>query len=235
MNIQSTVDYKKFKTILGNRKVKKAHVNRLKSAFEWNPDAAMWNPIIANEHMEVIDGQHRLVALAQLELPVYYRVIEGLRLKDVQALNSNTKPWTPNDYAEAYAETGNKNYANYLAFKKEFRFNHDITMRYVSLDSPVTGESFKDGKLKTPDMETSRKYGSMLTDIGKHIPHYNLRATALAFLRMVQNEKYDHARMMEKVALLGQSVERFTQLEDAVDALSKVYNNGIQKGRVVKF
>lgn len=235
MNIQRTSDYKKFNTILGNRRVKKAHVNKLKSAFEWNPEAASWVPIIVNENYEVIDGQHRLEALKQLELPVYYRVIEGLTIEDVQALNSNTKPWTPNDYAEAYAHIGNRNYRNYLDFKIEFGYNHDITMKYVALSYPVTGESFKNGLLKTQDMELSRKYGAMLAEIGKFIPHYKLRATALAFLRMAQNSKYDHKRMLEKVAALGHTVERFTQLEDAVDALSKVYNHGLEKNREIKF
>lgn len=234
-SIQTTNDYSMFKHIKGNRKVKRAHVNKLRSVFEAKPEVSEWVPIIVNEKFQVIDGQHRLEAIEELKFPVHYRVIPGLTLDDVKALNSNTRPWGPNDYAEAYAISGNQNYVDYLEFKANFKLNHDTVMSYVALGNPYTGESFRNGRFKSAGKQASWKYGKYLMDLGQYVPHYKFRATAVAFLRMAMNPKYDHKRMMENAKILGAQLERFTQMEEAVGALSKIYNRHLPVAQKVEF
>lgn len=233
--IHTTTDYGRFQYVKGNRSVKRAHVNKLRTIFGLRPEVAEWVPIIVNEKDEIIDGQHRFEACKALEFPVYYRVIPGLTLEDVQALNSNTKAWVPDDYANAYATNGNRHYANYIKFKKHFGLNHDTVMQYVALDNPVTGESFKHGRFKSGNQTLSWRYADQLMELGQYVTHYKFRATAIAFLRMCMHPLYDHSRMIEKAKLHGHAVERFTTHEEAILALSKVYNHGLPESKKMNF
>ena len=221
--IKNTRDYSLFKSITGNRDLNKSHVKRLLLIFGERPQKLQWVPILVNENHEVIDGQHRLEAAKKLEVPVYYRVIKGLTLEDCQALNSNSKMWTPNDYARAYCANGVDAYCKYLEFKQKWGLNHDVVMRYLALETPITSTSFKDGYLEVPSLTRSNKYAKWLEEIGVYVKHYKLRAIALAFLEFCQEDYYDHDRMMKCCEAIGVQNQKFTQSEEAKEFLAGIW------------
>ena len=69
--IERTKDYDIFKNVKYNRAVDKRHVERMKAALI-KENLLHLNPIIVNEKMEVIAGQHRLAAAKALNLEVFY-------------------------------------------------------------------------------------------------------------------------------------------------------------------
>jgi hypothetical protein len=69
--IQSTTDYSIFKFVSFNREKQKSHIENLKHIIQEN-NLLAFHPIIVNEKMEVIDGQHRLAAAQDLGLEIYY-------------------------------------------------------------------------------------------------------------------------------------------------------------------
>jgi hypothetical protein len=107
LNIEKTDEYSIFNTLTSNRVVNKKHVKVLKESLS---ETQIPVPIIVNEQMEVIDGQHRLQAIKELGLEVYYITIPGLGLPDVIRLNHDAKNWTLRDYIEAYVAEGKENY-----------------------------------------------------------------------------------------------------------------------------
>ncbi len=110
--IHVTRDYGMFKRMEGNREVTAKRATKIRKSIE--KVGLIPSPIIVNEHMEVIDGQGRLEAIRQLNLPVFYIIVPGLTLDDCVAMNVNTTPWTLMDYISSYAETGNENYCRLL-------------------------------------------------------------------------------------------------------------------------
>lgn len=90
--VKMTKDYMRFKRIKGNRKLYPGHVEYLRQVLLDKPDMLSYNPILVNERFEIIDGQHRLIAAEKAEVPVYYIMHKNLKLRDIQALNSGTKP-----------------------------------------------------------------------------------------------------------------------------------------------
>ena len=72
------------------------------------------SPIIVNENMTVIDGQHRLSACQQLGLPVEYIIKEGLDEDDIVRMNTVQRPWKLINYIEAYANEGKEEYVKLL-------------------------------------------------------------------------------------------------------------------------
>jgi ParB-like chromosome segregation protein Spo0J len=64
-----------FKHIKGNRIPNLKHVRRLVDSIK--KYGMKCNPILVNEQMEVIDGQHRLLAAKETNSFVYYIIING--------------------------------------------------------------------------------------------------------------------------------------------------------------
>lgn len=105
MEIFQTTDYDKFKIIVANREVDKAHVKRLAESIK-KKNLLFIRPLIVNEKMELIDGQHRLSACQLIKQPVYYIKAGGLTKNDIAVLNTAQKNWTRIDFINFYAIEG---------------------------------------------------------------------------------------------------------------------------------
>lgn len=224
MKIQSTQDYTLFKRISGNRTLSKPHVNRLLEAIKESPDTITYNPIIVNENMEVIDGQHRLKAIESLGLPVHYIKVNDIGLVTVQRLNSLSKSWSPMDYAKSFAENGVEEYKVYIDFKSEFKLNHDILMRYLSLEKPMTGAAFKQGKFVTPSPLLSHLYCQQLIEVAEYYPRATTRNAANGFYLVCNAEGYDHKRMLRQLEKFGNLFQEQAQANDFAREFERIYN-----------
>lgn len=118
--IQSTKNYAQFQLMKGNRSVDYNHVKRLKREMQMNPELLSANPILVNEHMFIIDGQHRRQAAQELGYPVYYIVMPGGTLDETRHLNVTQRRWQLLDFARSYADSGRQDYKIFLDFHKEF-------------------------------------------------------------------------------------------------------------------
>lgn len=106
--IYRTTNYSMFKKLIGNRDIDQRHKIELIKSIKEN--GYVMNPILVNERMEVVDGQHRLAALEELGLPVYYYIVPGLTAKECGDLNRGQKNWKSIDYINKNAALGNINY-----------------------------------------------------------------------------------------------------------------------------
>lgn len=225
--IKTTTDYTFFKWIKGNRHIKPAHVRNFKEAISTDATSIKYNPILVNEKQEIVDGQHRFEAIKELKLPVYYIQVDELDLKSAQLLNQLSKPWSPKDYAESYQELGNQNYAIYLEMKAIYGFNHDIMMRYLALDNPITGEMFRAGKFKVKNKAKSIDLCNKLQEIAEFYPRYATRSFALAFKQLWDNPKYDHERLKLKLRQKPNAIQDRGVPEEYMRDLERIYNHHI--------
>jgi len=123
---RTTKDYKSFKSLKGNRTVKESHVKKLEVSLN-RKNLNHLLPIIVNEKMEIIDGQHRKNALQNLWEKITYVMWHGLWLKDVEMLNSTSKNRALADYLEAFCEL---EMPEYLAVK-DFLIEYWISISVV--------------------------------------------------------------------------------------------------------
>lgn len=235
MQVKDTRDYNLFKSLPGNRVLRKPHVRRLQEAIKANASIAKYKPILVNQNYEIIDGQHRLQALKELGLPVYYVIAPGTGLKEVQDLNSISKVWTPVDYAESYSQIGYEPYTFYLAMREAFKLNHDVLLAYISLHENTSGEGFKDGSLTAPSQNQSWELASKLMQVGTFYPRYKVRGFALAFKKIAESDDYDHDRMMNKMKLRGDTIPPLSLREDFIKELERVYNYHESTNNKVRF
>src|SRR5690606_774965 len=81
--MNKTTDYSIFGEIESNREVDLRHVRKLMKAIE-KRNLLHLNPIIVDEQNRVIEGQHRLEAAKQLQVPIYYITDNTVNKSDIE-------------------------------------------------------------------------------------------------------------------------------------------------------
>lgn len=99
--IQRTNDYSIFKQVSFNRGKNKRHIESIKNII-LKENLLRLHPILVNEHMEVVDGQHRLEAAKELGLDVFY-IQDTISYEHILNSNLFQKKLTLEDVIKYYA------------------------------------------------------------------------------------------------------------------------------------
>lgn len=148
--IQKTYDYSIFKTVGFNREKSSKHIAGIKEILQ-KENLLHLHPILVNPKMEVIDGQHRLEAAKELNLPVFYIQSE---ISYDHILNSNLlqKKLSLNDVIKFYAcKDLIPDYLALREFIELLSINPKALLGLIfgTCSRPVT-EHIKSGKFKLP-------------------------------------------------------------------------------------
>jgi len=237
--IQATTNYSLFKELTGNRHTNQAHINKLKSEFSENTEAVKYTPILVNEKMEIIDGQHRKKALEELGLPVHYIMQEGLELKDAQKLNSMMKNWGPRDWAESYAKLGNPHYIQFVALMEDYKLPFNVLTKYASgYGTYPNTNMFRNGSFKIGDLKKARDQLDFLVSTGAYYSDYRRKGYGEALLIMLNNPKFDRERFTTALTsnYAKKKIQPFDTMPEYLKVLTLVYNHGlIEKNRIMFF
>ena len=148
--VYQTYDYEMFKIMVGNRTLvanKKLEEEIMKYG--------QIKTIIINKQNEVIDGQHRLQILRNLEMPVKFIIDKDAKINNVVSINSSSKTWTNTDYLNSYADRGFEDYK----WLKIIYENNDISLPLLICASnkkrkgtfSALRKSFLEGEFKIVD------------------------------------------------------------------------------------
>jgi hypothetical protein len=239
-----TSNYTQFKTLQDNREVNAVHVRRLVESFN---DMHLICPIIVNENLEVIDGQHRLQASIETGMPIYYIIVPGYGIKEVQRLNANQKNWTKTDFLEMYCAQGRKPYLEFKAFMDEFP-----DLSFQAVERILTGRNtgtrqgtmagkkvsmmdFQEGKLLIPNPGLSLKSARKVMDFKEFYDGFSRGSFVSAVLPLFKSKNYDHKEMLYKC---GKAPIKLTHCQNVVQyriLLEDIYNWKRQKENKVSF
>ena len=208
MKIYKTKNYAQFQSLLGNRVLGAGHINRLiKSINEQN--LLEYVPILVNEKMEVIDGQHRLTVAERLDIPIHYVQVRGFGLDQALILNANLRNWVMADYLESYISQGYEDYA----YAKKFSRKHGVTlsntvaMLGADWEEPIFRMSptqFREGLFEIVDKQKATEFVKFI----KRIAPFTLAE------RTEGDRDFIHA--LYKIHLSGEAT-----LEEVVESLEK--------------
>ena len=104
MHLKSTRSYSIFNSIIGNRNLDSKNLKRIKESIN---EIGLQMPILVNENNSIIDGQHRLQAAKELEIPITYIVSKDSCEQNIDQLQIS-KQWTSYDFCSRNALKGNK-------------------------------------------------------------------------------------------------------------------------------
>lgn len=227
--ILKTMEYGQFKFLTPNREQSRGHIETLKAAFQEIGNLTEVQPILVNEKMQIIDGQHRFTAAQELKQPIFYTIHPGLGITEARSMNILHRNWTVADYAQSYAASGDKNYQKYLALKEDYGFSHSIILGYVD---NVWGKSnvfkdFREGNFVIEDEDAVVERLEKLSEAVEKTPLMAKGYTAVAFLRLMQSEDYNHDIMLKKLEKYGHKLVKVDDMEVNLRQLEELYNHGV--------
>lgn len=233
--VYRTKNYNQFKRLDGNRSVPESRINKIMQSIQ--TVGYIQSPIVVNEKMEIIDGQGRVEALRMLELPIDYIMVKGIGIKECRAMNLNQSNWTVMDFIESYAEEGTDSYIFLLNLMKGYG-----KLGIVAVNNAITGlaapnnKAIREGKFvcTLQDYERAVKildYEKRFTGMVKKIEgRADYIYIAIGFC--YQSDCIDNERLFEK---LGEKYHHFkspSNVEQALDEISKIYNERFRGEKV---
>ena len=231
--VYRTNDLTIFKTLDGNRDVIQSHLKRLSKSMK---DRKLFSPIIVNEKMEVIDGQHRLMASKNNNVAIEYIIVNGYGLKEVQILNANSKNWNSDDYMNGYCDLKNQEYIKYKEFKDTYGFGHSECQALLSNQiSSHLQPVFNSGEFKIKDYKKAVDMAERITMISEFYNGYKRRSFVSAIISLMKKKDYEHAEFMHKLRMQPTALIDCVKSVDYVKLIEEIYNYKRRKDDRVRF
>ena len=222
--VYQTNDYSLFSKLEGNRNVNKAHKNRLQKSIE---EESLCVPIIVNERYEIIDGQTRFFCWEDLGLPVYYIIVEGYGLPQVQRLNSNVKNWKLSDYMDSYCDLGNGHYKKYKEFKFKYNLGDYESIAMLQGNQNGSGknfEKFRLGLFKVESWDRACEEAEQIIKIEKFYEGFKRRSFVFAMLHLINHDNFDLNQLLNKLKYQSSKLVDCTNKDQYLHLLQKIYN-----------
>ena len=227
--IKMTSDYDKFKFREDNRAtINQSHVNRLADSIKAR-NLLELRPISVNSDMEVIDGQHRLLAAKMLGVPVYYNQNHELTPSDIIIMNV-AQAWGQGDYLNYYCKN---HYPEYIKLKN-FMGEHGLSLK-IALNITVGGAremhiGFKEGKFKFKQeyFETYINTCWQTIDYIKRMNGFSAYTTSARFwgalLIVIRHENFDPVKWLENLSKMVGRVTAKASKEDYLKLFMEIHN-----------
>jgi hypothetical protein len=234
--IHYTTDYGRFKFLKGNRDINEGKVNKIKKVIQAGIDVLKYAPIIVNEAMEIIDGQHRFAVSREMKGNVYYVIHKEADLSIVPTINSNSSKWRNIDFLNSYADLKKPAYLSLIKFMEEFSgIGLSTAIKIVhagTMEVSDAVESFRDGVLSNDHIELAHKVATLLNDFRPHMENPFSSRMFRVMLQLMDNGKYDHALMLKKLQDSGRRIENLTSPKTIIQDMESVINHRM-KERVI--
>ena len=224
-HVYSTNNYSKFRLVYGNRELLRRKVIKLREAIKIENKILSY-PIVVNSNFQILDGQHRFVALAELGLPVCYIVDDTFKVKTIPKINTAQDKWKSNDYLSAYCTLGYKDYEVFRNFMKTYDTNFTVTL--VLFHGKFTGGLYRDfaeGKFTAKHLNRAVKWMDMVQDFKEYIQDIHKdRHFIRAILDCFNHPKYEHERMLKKMKSRGALMTKSVNRLDYLRQIEAMYN-----------
>ena len=242
ISIHITRDYSIFKNQQGNRAVTNAGLTKVENKI-LKENLLKYHPILVNQDMEVIDGQHRLKVAKKHNFVISFIVIgDGANLSTTQSINTTGKAWTVKDFLNSYYELGEYNYCKFKKVLETYEFltvsqliricqNH--SRHYTST------ELFNNGELnidRLPKAEIVLKRMALYKKINNGF--FIKNSTFQQFMIMADRRGilFNDDRMVKRIVA---NIAMFSIMPTSSillsDILGKLYNHNLKAGNCLDF
>jgi hypothetical protein len=223
-----TADLSVFKFLKNNREILPFHVQKLMALISESNDLHL-HPVIVDEDMNVIDGQHRIMAAKALNLPVYYVVDYNYHPHKMISINTSQKEWTNEDYLKYYVTQGREDYIKFEELLKETGFTITNVLRWSTTSCRMfkTGSFiFKFGFNVINALDTVRQ---ILEKVHKLNPEMSKKLKWNKFFHSASKSFFsspnvDHERFLRKMDIALHYLAVYYSADDFCDMFLAMYN-----------
>lgn len=232
LKIHYTKDYDKFKILKSNRKVDPPHVIALKKSMS-DQNLSSDLPIIVNENMEILDGQHRFKANMELGLPIFYKISRIFDEKFVAIINSTSKPWKTEDYLHYYIQHGNEEYKNLAVFYEYYNIALTSAIGLLTGGTTQPGsttmDDFRHGDFKITHPTHAIRVINMIDSFAPFFPDYSHKTFMNAVSRLAFMKDYNHEHMLQKLETRSSRMLKQADVDGYIKQLNDLYNHNVRK------
>lgn len=230
--VYETQSYDDFKLLEENRDITPNHVLRLAENIK---EGYQMPPIIVNENMEVVDGQHRLQAFEMLKRPVHFIIQRDMKENTLQRANTDVVKWTTAQHVEYHVKQGNEDYIKLKEFKEYTEMPWAQSMRIL-------------GKSKDPSVHSVAKvlqYG--LFEVKHETDAYLFADEVILRMRMerptgkvvsaiknIYDAGVDTKRLVTAINVTEEEIQLLNTIPRIMQTLTKVYNKDLKRADSIK-
>lgn len=238
--IEKTKEYDLFIFREDNReKIDQAHVRRLIESIKAK-DLLHLRPIDVNDKMEIIDGQHRVLAAKYLGVEVYYKKEAQLDAADIVRMNIS-KAWTTGDYLNFYCHHQKDEYIKLKAFMKKNRLTLKVALNIAIGESKLSFSNFKAGAFEFNEGELESELGICWKTIEyiRKMNGYSAYTTSSRFwralLKLINHPDFDIDKWNGNVQKLVDHFAPKARTEDYIKMVQTIYNwKNLNKIRLIE-
>lgn len=177
-----TNDYSMFKFLLGNRVINRNNVYEKLTSIKANGYIKQ-QPILITTDFYIVDGQHRFNACKELNLPIYYRILDkhstDKNLLDfIRTIQNTQRKWTNKDTIESFIQQGNENYKVLKDLHEKYSINYSTLVHFFCSSADYRekgrGINIKDRRLISSsylfhngDLKTSPNHIEKVNHVGQ--------------------------------------------------------------------
>lgn len=226
--MQKTSDLSQFTFTEENRKVRNDHLSELIESIR-SCNLLEMRPITVNEKMEVIDGQHRLMAARHLGLPIYYKVEKNLDADHMIALNLS-RQWNHADYLNHYVQRGFPEYRKFQEFVKSQQLRIPVALTLLMGNGHSVRRDFREGKFKfnqefTQDQLTNCRTTQDVIKRSNGVSHYLESAKFWkAIVTLVSHPDFNLEKWLDNLKRFTTRFDMKATTADYLKLIMDVYN-----------
>ena len=234
--VKQTTDYSIFKYLGENRDIKSSDKKFKDLKENIKNKGYLISPVVVSSEGYVVDGQHRIQACKELNLPVLY-VVNSLinSVEDVVDANNMQRSWSLMDYVKHWAMRGDENSKQLMKIVSEYPEFGDATVA-----DAFCGHKSKKARslIKNGEYVIDTKFGNELLENARELRDVvgiNFKqAKVVRALRTVmkRNPHFDLDHFKQKTRL-NKWYYTYNNEADIVESLINVYNYKTRKGKIV--
>jgi hypothetical protein len=224
-----TSDYEMFVFRGDNRMIIPSHVKELtKDMVKRGWERGSY--VVVNELMEIVDGQHRVLAAKAAGIPFHFISENGTGFDSIRGLNKKQRNWNIIDHIHGYISGDNKN-SNYVvlhSFMNNFPTLRptECMMIVKNSMSATTRQEFEDGLFVVRDMKLAYEWGHRLVSLKPYFENgYNKSIFVRAMIKVwTSGVTFDFDEFLHKIKLRPRMIYMCGTVDQYIDMIQEIYN-----------
>ncbi len=247
VTIHQTADFERFIFPGQNRVVRAKHVEALTESLAAHGYLKECPVLVTKDKaglLTIVDGQHRVTACQGLNIPVYYRIIDGSKddvSKSIRVINAYTRKWNDKDYLHHFVALGAAPYGYLQDFMHRNEMSIGAALGMLSGEGSITKPvgirmKFRNGELDFTEADVKKAQAAL--EPVNEIRNFHEKIAVIkrdealikALLVMCASKGYDHDRFLKNLELNLHHMTPAGRVVDYLAALSEIYNFRAREG-----